>query len=71
MLTLISATLRLTPKLPTSVAVAQFEDVTSAVSAVTEVLQSSMGSHIRMCNSKLHSNPLTRLQNALNLWITT
>lgn len=41
------ATLRLTPKLPTSVAFAQFDDVTSAVSAVTEVLQSPMGSHIQ------------------------
>ncbi|PVF98185.1 hypothetical protein CPB86DRAFT_806917 [Serendipita vermifera] len=41
------ATLRLTPKLPTSVAVAQFPDVASAVSAVTEVLQSPMGSHIQ------------------------
>lgn len=41
------ATLRLTPKLPTSVAVAQFKDVESAVSAVTEVLQSPMGPHVR------------------------
>ncbi|KAG8813857.1 hypothetical protein FRC19_002137, partial [Serendipita sp. 401] len=40
------ATLRLTPKLPTSVAFAQFPDVSSAVSAVTEVLQSPMGAHI-------------------------
>ncbi|KAG8816802.1 hypothetical protein FRC17_000175, partial [Serendipita sp. 399] len=41
------ATLRLTPKLPTSVAAAQFPDVASAVSAVTEVLQSPLGAHIQ------------------------
>ena len=44
------ATLRLTPKIPTSVAVAQFPDVQRAVSAVTEVLRSPVGSNIRMCN---------------------
>jgi D-lactate dehydrogenase (cytochrome) len=43
------ATLRLAPKLPTSVAVAQFPDVQNAVSAVLEVLQSHMGSNIRTC----------------------
>jgi D-lactate dehydrogenase (cytochrome) len=48
-----AATLRLTPRLPTSVAVAQFHDVSSAVSAVTEVLQSPMGSHIRKYLSRL------------------
>lgn len=41
------ATLRLAPKLPTSVAVAQFPDVATAVSAVTEVLNSPMGAHVR------------------------
>ena len=42
------ATLRLAPKIPTSVAVAQFPDVQKAVSAVTEVLRSPLGSNIRM-----------------------
>ena len=42
------ATLRLAPKVPTSVAVAQFPDVQNAVSAVTEVLRSPLGSNIRM-----------------------
>lgn len=41
------ATLRLAPKVPTSVAVAQFTDVQKAVSAVTEVLRSPLGSNIR------------------------
>lgn len=49
------ATLRLVPKLPTSVAVAQFPDVSSAVSAVTEILQSPMGSHIQ-CVELLDTN---------------
>jgi D-lactate dehydrogenase (cytochrome) len=42
------ATLRLTPLLPTKVAMAQFEDVGSAVSAVQEILASSHGPHLRM-----------------------
>ena len=52
------ATLRLSPKLPTSVAVAQFPDVQNAVAAVTEVLRSALGSNIRMwvCLQRL---PLT------------
>ena len=41
------ATLRLAPKVPTSVAVAQFADVQKAVSAVTEVLGSPVGPNIR------------------------
>ncbi|KAJ3516721.1 hypothetical protein NLJ89_g942 [Agrocybe chaxingu] len=41
------ATLRLTPVLPTKVAMAQFPDVQKAVSAVQEILQSPQGPHIQ------------------------
>ena len=42
-----AATLRLTPVLPTKVAMAQFPDVEHAVSAVQEILNTSQGPHIR------------------------
>ena len=44
---LLPATLRLVPKLPTAVAMAQFPDVARACSAVEEILKSSSGSRIR------------------------
>lgn len=40
-------TLRLTPVLPTKVAMAQFPDVEHAVSAVQEILKTPFGPHIR------------------------
>lgn len=57
------ATLRLTPKLPTSVAVAQFNDVSSAVSAVTEVLQSPMGAHVQ-CIELLDNHMMEAINHA-------
>jgi D-lactate dehydrogenase (cytochrome) len=42
-----SATLRLTPVLPTKVAMAQFPDVQQAANAVQEILNSPQGIHIR------------------------
>ena len=51
------ATLRLAPILPTSVAVAQFSDVATAVSAVTEVLNSPMGAHVRKSMRRHTSYP--------------
>ena len=44
----VPATLRLTPVLPTKVAMAQFQDVGTAVSAVQEILLSPHGPHLRM-----------------------
>ncbi|KAF9567577.1 hypothetical protein CPC08DRAFT_814085 [Agrocybe pediades] len=41
------ATLRLAPRLPTKVAMAQFPDVQKAVSAVQEILNSPYGAHIQ------------------------
>ncbi|KAF9455910.1 D-lactate dehydrogenase cytochrome oxidoreductase [Collybia nuda] len=41
------ATLRLTPVIPTKVAMAQFPDVAHAVSAVQEILNTPYGSHIQ------------------------
>lgn len=41
------ATLRLTPVLPTTVAMAQFQDVGTAVSAVQEILSSPHGPHLQ------------------------
>lgn len=41
------ATLRLTPVIPTRVAMAQFPDVEHAVSAVQEILSTPCGPHIR------------------------
>ncbi|PVF98174.1 hypothetical protein CPB86DRAFT_705625 [Serendipita vermifera] len=57
------ATLRLTPKLSTSVAVAQFPDVASAVSAVTELLRSDMSSHIQ-CVELLDTNMMEAIRHA-------
>ncbi|KAG8781374.1 hypothetical protein FRC16_002867 [Serendipita sp. 398] len=57
------ATLRLTPKLPTSVAVAQFPSVESAVSAVTELLRSDMYSHIQ-CVELLDVNMMEAINHA-------
>ncbi len=42
-----TATLRLAPLLKTKVAMAQFDDVEHAVSAVQELLKSPYGTHIR------------------------
>jgi D-lactate dehydrogenase (cytochrome) len=42
-----SATIKLAPRLPTTVAIAQFPDVVSACKAVTDILNSPAGSHIR------------------------
>jgi D-lactate dehydrogenase (cytochrome) len=45
---LCAATLRLAPRLPTKVAMAQFKNVEQAVSAVQEILNAEYGSHIRL-----------------------
>jgi len=42
-----SATIKLAPRLPTTVAIAQFPDVNSACEAVTDIMNSSAGAHIR------------------------
>ena len=41
------ATIKLTPRLPTTVAIAHFPDVVSACKAVADILNSPAGSHIR------------------------
>ncbi|KAF8163177.1 FAD-linked oxidase-like protein [Crassisporium funariophilum] len=56
------ATLRLTPLLPTKVAMAQFPDVQQAVSAVQEILNSPQGPHIQ-CVELLDDH----MMNAINL----
>lgn len=43
----ILATLRLTPRIPTKVAMAQFPNVEKAVSAVQQILNTPYGPHIR------------------------
>ncbi|KAG9318167.1 D-lactate dehydrogenase cytochrome oxidoreductase [Chiua virens] len=45
------ATLRLVPRVPTKVAMAQFPNVKNAVSAVQEILNTPYGPHIRSCPS--------------------
>jgi D-lactate dehydrogenase (cytochrome) len=42
-----SVTIKRAPRLPTTVAIAQFPDVASACKAVTNIVNSSAGSHIR------------------------
>lgn len=42
------ATLKLAPRLPTKVALAQFPDVQRAVDAVQEILRTPYGNNIRM-----------------------
>lgn len=42
------ATLKLAPRLPTKVALAQFPDVQHAVDAVQEILRTPYGNNIRM-----------------------
>ena len=44
---LFTVTLRLIPALPTKVAIAQFEDIASAVSVATQILNGPQGPHIR------------------------
>ncbi|KIJ57434.1 hypothetical protein HYDPIDRAFT_142154, partial [Hydnomerulius pinastri MD-312] len=54
------ATLRLAPRVPTKVAMAQFPNVEKAVSAVQEILNTPYGPHIRQFSSRISSiTPLT------------
>lgn len=46
-----TATLRLAPRVPTKVAMAQFPNVKNAVSAVQEILNTPCGPHIRSYRS--------------------
>ncbi|KZV68441.1 hypothetical protein PENSPDRAFT_754087 [Peniophora sp. CONT] len=57
------ATLRLAPLLPTKVAMAQFNDVGHAVSAVQEILQSPYGSHVQ-CVELLDDNMMSAINGA-------
>ncbi|KAF9532303.1 FAD-linked oxidase-like protein [Crepidotus variabilis] len=57
------ATLRLTPKLPTKVAMAQFENVGKAVTAVQEILRSPQGVHLQ-CIELLDDNMMSAINSA-------